>query len=364
MKYLFINSVAGVGSTGRIAAEQCRELMAQGHRCLLAYGREAANCQDIPTLQIGTKVDFHIHALQTRVFDNVGFGSAVATRRFLQQVREYDPDVIWLHNVHGYYIHIGLLFDYLKTCGKKIYWTLHDCWTFTGHCAYFDFVQCERWRTGCHHCPQKGTYPASMVLDNSVGNYARKKALFTGIPDLTIITPSKWLAQLVSQSYLQEYPVEVVYNTINTDVFRPTDSDFREKFGLQGKQILLGVAGVWEERKGMRDFVSLAGMVTENQKIVLVGVPEDLAKTLPENILALPRTKSAKELAQIYTAADVFVNPTYEDNLPTVNLEARACGTKVVCYNTGGCPETLGEGDVLVPKGDVQKLYEAICIAT
>lgn len=364
MKYLFINSVAGVGSTGRIAAEQCRELMAQGHECLLAFGRESANCQDIPTLQIGTKADFHIHALQTRVFDNVGFGSAGATRRFLQQVRKFNPDVIWLHNVHGYYIHIGLLFDYLKTCGKKIYWTLHDCWSFTGHCAYFDFVQCERWRTGCHHCPQKGTYPASMVLDNSAGNYARKKALFTGIPNLTIITPSKWLAQLVSQSYLREYPVEVVYNTINTDIFRPTDSNFREIHGLQGKQILLGVAGVWEERKGMRDFVSLAGMVSEDQKIVLVGVPEDLAQTLPKNILALPRTKSARELAQVYTAADVFVNPTYEDNLPTVNLEARACGTKVVCYNTGGCPETLGEGDVLVPKGDVQKLYEAICSAT
>jgi len=361
VKYLFINSVAGVGSTGKIAAEQCRALMAQGHQCLLAFGREKRNCDDVPTLQIGTTRDYYAHALQTRIFDNVGFGSAGATKRFLREVREYDPDVIWLHNVHGYYIHIGLLFDYLRTSGKKIFWTLHDCWSFTGHCAYFDFAACDRWKTGCHHCPQKGTYPASKVLDNSRGNYAEKKRLFTGIPNLTIVTPSKWLAKLVGESYLKEYPVEVVYNTINTDIFCPTPSDFREKHGLHDKQILLGVAGVWEERKGMRDFVKLAAMLGEDQKIVLVGVPGDLAKTLPASILALPRTASAKELAEIYTAADVFVNPTYEDNLPTVNLEARACGTRVVSYDTGGCAETLGDGDILIPKGDVQSLYEAVC---
>jgi glycosyltransferase involved in cell wall biosynthesis len=328
---------------------------------VLAFGRDAANCGDIRTVRIGSPMAFKAHGLRSRLLDDHGFGSAAATAKFLQWVKAYDPDVIWLHNVHGYYIHLPLLFTYLKSCGKKILWTLHDCWAFTGHCAYFDFVGCDKWKTGCHHCPQKGSYPASVGLDNSKRNYENKKFLFTGIPDLQLIVPSFWLKSRVEQSFLREYPVEVVYNTINTDIFRPTDSNFREIHGLQGKQILLGVAGVWEERKGMRDFVSLAGMVTEDQKIVLVGVPEDLAQTLPENILALPRTKSARELAQVYTAADVFVNPTYEDNLPTVNLEARACGTKVVCYNTGGCPETLGEGDVLVPKGDVQKLYEAIC---
>lgn len=361
MKYLFINSVAGVGSTGRIAAEKCRELMAQGHTCLLAYGREKGNCDDLPTLQIGTPRDYYLHALQTRILDNVGFGSKGATARFLEQVREYDPDVIWLHNIHGYYIHMGLLFDYLRTSGKKIIWTLHDCWSFTGHCAYFDFVQCDRWKTGCHNCPQKGTYPASKVLDNSKNNYAAKKALFTGIPNLTLITPSKWLAELVGESFLKEYPVEVVYNSINREVFRPTASDFRKKHDLEDKQVLLGVAGVWEERKGMRDFVKLAQMVKPDQKIVLIGVPEDLAKTLPRNILALPKTASAKELAEVYSAADIFVNPTYEDNLPTVNLEARACGTRVISYDTGGCAETLGEGDVLIPKGDVERLYSAIC---
>lgn len=361
MKYLFINSVAGFGSTGRIAAQQCRELQQQGHECVLAYGRDQANCDDIPTIQIGTPLDYKLHGVSTRLFDNHGFCSRAATKRFLEEVKEYDPDVIWMHNIHGYYIHVGLLFDYLRTCGKKIFWTLHDCWSFTGHCAYFDFAGCDKWKTGCHHCPQKGTYPGSLLLDNSRKNYNQKKALFSGIPDLTLITPSMWLADLLQESYLREYPVKVVYNTINTEIFKPAPSDFREKHGLVDKKLLLGVASVWEERKGLRDFVKLASMLPQSYRIVLVGLTQEQSKGLPANILALPRTNSAKELAEIYTAADAFVNPTYEDNLPTVNLEARACGTKVVSYDTGGCAETLGEKDILVPKGDVDALLAAVC---
>ena len=359
MKYLFLNSVAGVGSTGRIAAEKCRELMAQGHQCVLAYGREKANCDDIPTIQIGSALDYQIHGVMNRIFDNHGFGSKAATRRFLRQVREYDPDVIWLHNIHGYYLHIGLLFDYLRTCGKKIVWTLHDCWAFTGHCAYFDFVGCEKWKTGCHGCPQKGSYPASLLLDNSRRNHEIKKRLFTGIPNLHLITPSQWLADLVKESCLREYPVQVVYNTINTEIFKPSPGDFRRRHQLEDTILLLGVAGVWDARKGLRDFVRMCGSLEDNTRIVLVGLSPEQAKGLPPQILALPRTNSAGELAEIYTAADVFVNPTYEDNYPTVNLEARSCGTPVVCYDTGGSRETLGPGDVLVPKGDVEGLLSA-----
>lgn len=361
MKYLFINSVAGFGSTGRIAAQQCRDLMAQGHQCTLAFGRDKANCDDIPTVRIGGDWDVRLHGLRNRLLDDQGFGSKAATRRFLDWVKEYDPDVIWLHNVHGYYLHIGLLFSYLKTCGKQIRWTLHDCWTFTGHCAYFDFAGCEKWKTGCHHCPQKHTYPQSLLLDNSRKNFRQKSSLFTGIPNLTLITPSQWLADLLQESYLREYPVEVVYNTINTEIFKPSPSNFREKHGLQDKKILLGVASIWEERKGLRDFVKLSDMLPAQYKILLVGVTAQQEKALPQNILALPRTNSPRELAEIYTAADLFVNPTYEDNYPTVNLEARACGTRIVCYDTGGCRETLGPGDTLVKKGDVEALLASIC---
>ena len=360
MKYLFINSVAGFGSTGRIVAEKCRELMAQGHECMIGYGRDVANCDDISTVRIGTPFDYRIHGVMSRIFDNHGFGSKAATKAFLEQVRQYDPDVIWLHNIHGYYLHIGLLFNYLRCCGKKIFWTLHDCWSFTGHCAYFDYVGCDRWKTGCHDCPQKNAYPASLLLDNSKRNFEAKSNLFSGIQDLTIITPSQWLANLIKQSFLKEYPVNVVYNTINTDVFKPTEGNFRERNGLKDKKIVLGVASFWERRKGLEDFIALRDMLDESISIVLVGLTTDQKEKLPDGIIGIQRTNSVGELAEIYSAADVFFNPTYEDNYPTVNLEAKACGTRVITYDTGGCRETIGNDDILIPKGDLRAAAEAI----
>lgn len=360
MKYLFVNSLAGVGSTGRIVAGQCRELMAQGHECLIAYGREKGNCDDIPTVFIGSELDHKIHGALNRVFDCQGFGSRRATEKLLKQVREYDPDVVWLHNIHGYYLHIGLLFDYLKKENKKVFWTLHDCWSFTGHCAYFDFAQCDRWKNGCHHCPEKKAYPASLVLDGSKSNYEKKKALFTGVKDLTLITPSKWLAGLVKESYLAEYPVEVVYNTVDRNVFHPTTGDFRKKYSLTDKKMVLGVANVWDARKGMQHFLRLAEMLDDHYRIVLVGVTPEQAAAMPEKIIPILRTNSARELAEIYSTADVFVNPTGEDNLPTVNLEAVACGCRVITFDTGGCAETIGTEDILVPRGDTEELFKQI----
>ena len=352
MKYLFINSVAGFGSTGRIAAEKCRELMAQGHTCVLAYGRQKANCDDIETWQIGSPLDYKLHGAMNRVFDNHGFGSVSVTEAFLKRVREYDPDVIWLHNIHGYYINIALLFSYLKTCGKKLYWTLHDCWSFTGHCTHFDFVGCHRWKTGCHHCPQKGEYPASLLLDGSRKNYLRKRELFTGIPDLTLITPSYWLAGLVGQSFLKGYPVEVVYNAINRDIFKPTPSDFRQRYGLEEKKIVLGVASVWGERKGLGDFAKLASMLTDDYKIVLVGLTPEQASRMPRSILALPRTNSMEELAGIYTAADVYVTPSVEEAFGMTPLEALSCGTHAIVYRGTACEEIANSfGGTVVQRG-------------
>lgn len=361
MKYLFINSVAGFGSTGRIAAEKCRELMAQGHECCIAYGRVAVNCDDIPTIRIGNGFDFRFHGVMNRIFDDHGFWSKGATKRFLEQVKEYDPDVIWLHNVHGYYIHIGLLFEYLKTCGKKIYWTLHDCWTFTGHCSHFDYIGCDRWKTGCHDCPQKREYPASLLLDNSRNNYKEKRRLFTGIPNMTLITPSQWLANLVKQSFLGEYPVEVVYNTVNTEVFKPTPSDFREKHGLEDKKMLLGVASVWTDRKGLGDFAKLAEMLDDRYKIVLVGLTEKQAQKLPESILCLPRTNSMTELAEIYTAADVYVCPSVEETFGMTVAEAIRCGTNAIVYKGTACEEVANMmGGVVADRG-AERLFEAVC---
>lgn len=362
MKYLFINSVAGIGSTGRIVADKCRELQKQGNQCVIAFGRAAANCDDIETVQIGTKFDYQWHGVLTRLFDLHGFGSKRATRKFLQWVKEYEPDVIWLHNIHGYYINIELLFDYLKSCGKKIYWTLHDCWAFTGHCSHFTAAKCEQWRSHCSHCSQLRRYPKCYAISNVNRNFERKKASFTGVPNMKLIVPSHWLEGLVKQSFLQEYPVEVFYNTIDMNVFKPTPSNFRKRYGLPGKKIVLGVASVWDERKGLNDFIQLANMLDDGYVVVLVGLTDKQIKQLPKKILGIQRTNSAQELAAIYTAADVFVNPTYEDNYPTVNLEAQACGTPVITYDTGGCKETT-KGKGLCKIGDVHTLSNMICNA-
>ncbi len=354
MKYLLINSQAGLGSTGRLAAEASRRLMGEGHSCVLAYGWEKGNCEDIPCVKIGTKMDLYTHALKTRLLDGHGFGSYGATRKFLRWVREYDPDVVWLHNIHGYYLHMELLFAYLKETRKQVIWTLHDCWSFTGHCPHFEAVGCERWKTGCGHCPQSRAYPVSWFWDGSRQNYQRKRRAFTGVPELTIITPSQWLAELVGESFLKDYPVQVVPNEIDTALFRPTPGDFRRRYGLENRKILLAVASAWTERKGLQDLLFLSRNL--DAAVVLVGHSENL----PDTVLALPKIHDRRQLAEIYSAADLFVNPTYEDTYPTVNLEARACGCRVVSYDTGGCRETLGPGDVLVPRGDRMALLDAL----
>lgn len=360
MKYLFINSVAGFGSTGRIAAEKCRELMKEGHQCVLAFGRDKANCDDLQTMQIGTPLDVKCHAFRCRLLDDHGFGSKAATKKFLQWVKEYDPDVIWLHNIHGYYLHIGLLFDYLRTCGKEIRWTLHDCWAFTGHCAYFDFARCEKWKTGCHHCPQKGSYPASILRDNSRNNYEEKKRLFTGIPNLSLIVPSYWLKERVQRSFLRDYPVEVVYNTIDRAVFKPTPGTFRADHGLEGKQIVLGVASVWDARKGLADFVDLSKLLPEPYQIVLIGLTPEQIKDLPENMLGLPRTNSMEALVQAYSEADVFVSPSTEETFGMTAMEARCCGTEAIVYKDTACEEIVNQfGGIAVERG-AENLKQAI----
>lgn len=360
MKFLFINSVAGVGSTGRIAADKCRELTREGHDCVLAYGRTCANCEDIATVRIGSDLDVKMHGAMNRIFDNQGFNSAAATKRFLNWVRRYDPDVIWLHNVHGYYLHVGLLFEYLRFSGKQIIWTLHDCWSFTGHCAYFDYVGCRKWKTGCEHCPQKKSYPASLLMDNSKENFESKKYHFTGIPNLTLTVPSQWLARRVKESFLGEYPVEVIYNTVDQQVFQPTPSDFRQKYGLENKIVLLGVANIWEERKGLKDFAALAPMLDDRYKIVLVGLTPEQTRGLPENVLCLPRTDNIHALVEIYSAADLHICPSVEETFGMTILEAACCGTPSIVYQDTACEEIAAQhGGTAVPRGP-ENLFKAI----
>ena len=357
MRVLFINSVCGIRSTGRIVTDLADELIASGNECMIAYGRETVpdKYKNI-SYRIGTDSSVKLNALKARIFDSDGFDAKKETKDFIKWANNYNPDMLWIHNLHGYYINIDLLFNWIKSRPQmKVKWTLHDCWSFTGHCSYFSMAKCNKWKTHCEKCVQKKEYPTSLLKDNSFNNFEIKKQAFTGVNDMTLITPSKWLAGLVKESYLQEYNVEVRYNTIDTDVFKPTASDFRKEYNLIDKKIILGVASAWHERKGLKDFIELDKILDESYSIVLVGLEEKQKKNLSNRFVVISKTNNTKELAEIYTAADVFLNLTYEDNYPTVNLEALACNTPCITYRTGGSVESVTP-DFVVEQGDIKGL--------
>lgn len=363
MKYCLINSVYGVRSTGKIIAKQCRELMAEGHECLAVYGREASE-DEVPKYRIGTKWDVYCHAALSRVLDNSGFLSKRATAALLVRLEAYRPDVIWLHNLHGYYINLPMLFAWLKQHPEiKKYWTLHDCWSFTGHCAHFVMKGCGKWKTGCEQCSQLRTYPACYGLDRSSTNYREKRTAFTGVENLTLITPSQWLANLVSESFLQEYPVQVIHNTIDTEIFKPTPGTFKAEYGLEGKCMVLGVAVGWDRAKGYDDFLQLRRLLSEEYVIVLVGVTLQQQKRLPAGILGIERTADQLQLAEIYSAADIFLNPSRQETFGLTTLEALSCGTPAVVYNSTACEEVANQyGGTIVEAGAVEALAREVCL--
>lgn len=360
MRYLFINSVYGVRSTGKLIAQKCRELKMTGHECMVGYGRQAVDDGYARLIQIGTPADHLVHAALSRVADCQGRLSGRPTDRFLRIAELYEPDIVWLHNIHGYYLQYEALFLWLKSRPDiKKYWTLHDCWAFTGHCAYFTYARCERWQQNCGHCPQKRAYPSNYGPDFSAANLSAKRKAFQGVAGMTIITPSQWLADLTRASILGEYPVEVVHNEIDTSVFRPRQSSFRKEMGLENRKLVLGVAVGWEETKGLQDILELRKILDKEYVIVLVGATKKQISDFPEGVVGIPRVNSQISLAGIYSAADVFINPTHQDNYPTVNLEARACGTPVVTYDVGGSPESAGL-EYIVQEGNIVQLRDEV----
>lgn len=358
--YAHINTVPN-GSTGGIMMKEHKELLAAGEDSYAFWGR-GCDAENANEMRFASDLEVKLDVLQTRLDGKAGFHSRAATKRLLARLDEIAPDVVHLHNLHGYYVNIEMLFEWLASHDCRVEWTLHDCWAFTGHCAYFTYVKCDGWKTRCDDsCPQFGTYPATFSKGSCSWNYDQKKRLFNLVPAdrMKLITPSKWLADLVVQSFLVKYPVEVRHNTIDTSVFKPTPSDFRERYGIGNRFMVLGVASPWTERKGLVDFIKLAnGLNSEEYAIVLVGLSEKQLKELPANIVGLARTDSLQELVSIYTAADVFFNPTREDNYPTTLLEAQACGTSVLTYLVGGCAEALSvKGSCAVAGFDVALRY-------
>jgi glycosyltransferase involved in cell wall biosynthesis len=349
-KLLQINTVINNIATGKIAEAIGKQAISSGWESYIAFGRRERESAS-HKIKIGGKLSVFLHILLTRLFDRHGFGSRIATQHLIKKIVKIKPDIIHLHNIHGYYINIKVLFDFLAKSQIPVIWTLHDCWTITGHCAHFDAIGCNKWKTECSHCPQKWNYPRSLFLDNSIRNHKRKKALFTSVKNLTIVPVSYWLGDIMKQSFLNQYPIQVIQNGIDINSFSP-----------QPACIILGVANVWDRRKGLDDFITLNNQLNKSQyQIILIGLNKQQINCLPKEIIGIRRTESVAELAKLYSIADVFVNVTYDDSFPTVNLESLACGTPVITYRTGGSVESISQDSgIIVEKGNITALCEAI----
>ena len=361
-KLLQINVVVNWGSTGRIAEEIGQLAMTHGWESYIAYGRGKPKSKS-KLIRIGSDWDMYLHGVESRLLDNHGLASRMATHRLIKQIEMIAPDIIHLHNIHGYFLNYKILFAYLSQSRIPVIWTLHDCWAFTGHCSYFTYVNCTKWVEGCFSCSQIKTYPCSLFRDRSRKNYQDKKQTFTILSDAVIVPVSDWLMKLVKQSFLKNYPIQRIYNGVDLKAFMCLQESINMKnlLGNSFEYMLLGVASVWNSRKGLSDFISLRKRLSDKYMIVLIGLNKEQIEKLPKGIIGISRTNSVKELAKYYSAADVFVNPTWEDNFPTTNLEALACGTPVITYRTGGSIEAIDEyTGIIVEPGDIQMLSNAV----
>lgn len=360
---LQINVTANSGSTGRIAEDLGRIAISNGWESWIAYGRGNPHSQS-RLIRIGSNFDMNLHALQTRLFDNHGLASKKATEHFIRQIKEINPDIIHLHNIHGYYINYEILFDYLKEWGGPVVWTLHDCWTITGHCSHFVTANCDKWKTACSKCPLKKEYPASFFFDRSKKNHEIKKVKFTSLDNLILIPVSYWIENILKESFFKSTKTKVIHNGIDLTSFCPKKASevCLEKYGIpSNEKYVLGVAGTWTKDKGLYDFYELRKILAENIKIVLVGVSDKIKNSLPAGIIGINRTESVSELSLLYSNAIAFVNPTWADTYPTTNLESVACGTPVITYRTGGSPESVEQSiGLVVEQGDIDGLNNAI----
>lgn len=354
-----VNITANWGSHGRIAEQIGELVMQEGWKSYIAYGR-CANPSHSDLVRIGSMNDERLHAIESRILDNHGLASRRATKALIKQIESVNPDIIHLHNIHGYYLNYPILFQFLRSFHRPVVWTLHDCWPITGHCSHFMYSGCDKWKTGCYDCEEKGEYPKSFFLDRSERNYRLKKETFSSLPNLTLVPVSHWLESVLKESFLSLYPAKCIYNGIDTDQFRIIEHA-KNLVGMPDKLIVLAVASKWTDRKGLNDIVKIRQELDDRFVIVIVGLSEVQKKEMPAGIVGITRTNSIETLAQYYSAADVFINPTYEDTFPTTNLEAMACGTPVITYNTGGSPEPIDQhtGRV-VSRGDLNALLNAI----
>ncbi|MBA6314711.1 glycosyltransferase [Cellulophaga baltica] len=364
-KLLQINVVSNTGSTGRIAEDIGALILENNWESYIAYGRYG-NPSKSKLIKVGNKLNMYLHILKSRLFDKHGYGSTTATKKLVKKIKLIKPDIIHLHNIHGYYIDIDILFKYLTSSKIPVVWTLHDCWAITGHCSHFEYIDCNKWIDGCFSCPQINAYPKSYIIDNSKNNYINKKHLFNTVRNLTIVPVSIWLQEIIKKSYLGKNSIQTIHNGIDLSVFNDANKKeqlIKTKYRLENKFIILGVASIWTKSKGFEDFCTFSKNLENDEVIVLVGLNKEQITQLPKKIIGIERTENINELAEIYSIANVYINLTYADTFPTTNLEALACGTPVITYNTGGSPEAINnETGFVIPKGDFQTLSQKIKI--
>lgn len=358
MKILQINTFYNFGSTGRITYDLKLVHEANGIESFVAFGPNSnVNFQlleDNSILKLQNLLQRKWSIFCNRLFDHHGFYNITETRKLLCWIDLIKPDVIHLHNIHNHYVNVEMLFKYIKQHDIPVVWTLHDCWSFTGHCAYFDYVGCEKWKSGCHNCPSLRDYPPTWFLDRTKKNFADKKVVFKGVKNLTIVSPSKWLGSLAKESFLKEYPVEVINNGVDTNIFKPSSCNVKKRYNLFGKKIILAVVAGDTKRKGSDILRKIPSMLNDEEVLVWVGINEKDSKISDPHFLSISHTNSRKEMAELYSAADCMINPTLEDNFPTVNIESLACGTPVVTFNTGGSIEAVLDYEKIIYDSNIQ----------
>lgn len=357
-----INSTVNSGSTGRIAEQIGVLSKTAGWESYIAYGRAAGKSQS-HILKIGNKLSAGIHGAESLLFDNHGLSSTSASKQLIRRIKEFSPDIIHLHNIHGYYVNYRILFEFLSKSNTPVVWTLHDCWSYTGHCSYYSDINCQKWQKQCAQCPKFHNYPKSLFFDRSEKNYRIKKECFNSISNLTLVPVSHWLEEEVKKSFLAKHKVYCILNGVDIEQFKPKEDleSVRNTYGLNGKKVLLGVATAWGPRKGWSDYIRLSNILPSNYQIVMVGVTEKQAKELPSSIMTIHRTESVEKLAELYSLADVVLNLSDEESFGLTTAEGFACGTPSVVYNCTASPELITpETGAVIEKGDIDGLVNAI----
>lgn len=364
-KLLQVNATCNWGSTGHIAEQIATYARTKGWDCYLAHGARYVNDSAMKTYMVGSRTDNLIHAAKSMLLGQHGLGSKLVTRDLVKNIEQIRPDIIHLHNIHGYYLNFQILFEYLKRSGVPVAWTFHDCWPITGQCTHFVSVGCEKWKeaNGCHHCPLLGESYKTYV-DRSNKNWQLKKEMFTSLDDLTIVTVSHWLEGIVKDSYFKNKRIQTIHNGIDTDVFipLPDNSYSLEKYGLCNTQYIMGVSMDWSDKKGFSDYCKLSSQVPAGVKIVLLGLDEERCRIASQyGIIGLKRTDNVKELVKLYNGATIIMNLSYEETFGLTTVEGFSCGVPGIVYNATASPELMTpETGLVAEPGNMEGVVKAI----